>query len=935
VVLERLEDRTLPSSYSAASVSGLIADINAANKAGGGNTITLTANTTFDLTKVNANIDGPTGLPVIAAGDALTITGQGGDIIQRDPSASAFRLFAVASGASLTLGSMTLQNGLALGSGISAEGGAVYSQGNLVLNSMTVQDSEALGSPGTTGTRSNPNGGTGQDAAGGALYVAGGSASINSVTLTRNKALGGSGGKPYASNYNGGNGGNGFGGGLYLAGGTVTVENGTLIQQNSAAGGAGYSGHYLGGNGLGGGLYLATGTLTVETGTVIHNNSAVGGSGFVGGNAFGGGLYLATGTLTVETGTLIDNNSAAGGSGLSGGNGFGGGLYAAGGSTAFSNATVEFNAATGGYGSNPGTSSGGGLFFASAAVYSIDPTTVVIADNTAQSDPDANPPTTFFVLSGLPSTTTAGQAQSFTLTVNSDFGQVVTDTAYTGTVHFTSVDSQAVLPADYTFKAADHGVQTFSVTFKTATAYTWPPGASITATDTANAAVTASEATGVYPLAASSINLASGAWLSNYEPRNNPNPSSLTPGGTGDFIFEAYDSYGNFAAPGETFNITSSDPAAVFPSQVSSDDYGGVEVYATFATVGAQTLTVTDAANPSITITIGVTVEFTAPWAAINGPSQPVAVANQPLTFTLTAGGGLMPPGANVSFAVNWGDGTPVQTVIGPSGTTVTHVFTVALGNSVGIESTATYDGLTIPGPYFLTVTFAATVESDPANPSQYALLFYGTGGLSLSPGANNGVAVFDNSSSVTINAPGDVRFAHIIMTGVSDISLTGGLAVPALITGYHTLDASGGVANNILIGLAGNVTLKGGGGRDILIADPGACTLDAGSGDDILIGGDTAYDSNIPALLSIMAEWGRTDADYATRVGQLLGTESGGLNGSYLLNTSTVSENGASDILNGGAGMDWFFADNSTSKKDTTKDTINNQTTGEVVTSI
>jgi hypothetical protein len=41
--LERLEDRALPSNYTAGSVADLIADINAANTAGGSNTITLTA----------------------------------------------------------------------------------------------------------------------------------------------------------------------------------------------------------------------------------------------------------------------------------------------------------------------------------------------------------------------------------------------------------------------------------------------------------------------------------------------------------------------------------------------------------------------------------------------------------------------------------------------------------------------------------------------------------------------------------------------------------------------------------------------------------------------------------------------------------------------------------------------------------------------------
>src|SRR6516225_7611827 len=80
--LERLEDRTVPSSFTAASVSDLIADINAANAAGGANTITLVAGTTFNLTAADNTTDGATGLPVIAATDNLSILGNG-DVIQR------------------------------------------------------------------------------------------------------------------------------------------------------------------------------------------------------------------------------------------------------------------------------------------------------------------------------------------------------------------------------------------------------------------------------------------------------------------------------------------------------------------------------------------------------------------------------------------------------------------------------------------------------------------------------------------------------------------------------------------------------------------------------------------------------------------------------------------------------------------------------------
>src|SRR5207244_3338884 len=65
-----------------------------------------------------------------------------------------------------------------------------------------------------------------------------------------------------------------------------------------------------------------------------------------------------------------------------------------------------------------------------------------------------------------------------------------TDTNYTGTVHFTSSDSKASLPADYTFTTSplgapiplfDNGTHTFSGTLYTAGTQ------SITARDTANA----------------------------------------------------------------------------------------------------------------------------------------------------------------------------------------------------------------------------------------------------------------------------------------------------------------------------------------------------------------------------------------------------------------------------------------------------------------
>src|SRR5262249_11607796 len=148
-----LEDRTALSNYTAANAQELIAAINQANAAGGENTITLTAPaaTTYDLAVVNNTTDGPTGLPVISGGgrkpaDNLTIVGNG-DVIERSAVAGTpdFRLFDVAGNASLTLVNVTLRNGLAFGSAVAAEGGAIYNFGTLVLNGVAVQNNSAQG----------------------------------------------------------------------------------------------------------------------------------------------------------------------------------------------------------------------------------------------------------------------------------------------------------------------------------------------------------------------------------------------------------------------------------------------------------------------------------------------------------------------------------------------------------------------------------------------------------------------------------------------------------------------------------------------------------------------------------------------------------------------------------------------------------------------
>jgi hypothetical protein len=376
--LEPLEDRMLPSSYTAATVSDLIAAINAANAARGSNTITLTASTTspYVLSKVDNTADGPTGLPVIAAGDTLTIYGNN-DFIQRDSRAPLFRLLDVANNASLTLVNLTLQNGEAFGSGSAAEGGGIYSQGTLVLNGVTVQNNTAFGSTffGQNGTKKNPNGTAGGDAYGGGIWSSGALTCENGTLIKNNTAQGGYGGNAYTGYLgyypSGGNGGSAFGGGVHIAGGTANLT-GVTLSGNYAQGGDGGNGETsidglpinpgYGGNAYGGGLGASSGTVTLCNDTV-QSNRASPGTLALPGAGLGGGIYLAGASATLCNDT-IESNSA----GNSASYGAGGGIYVARGSATLCNDTIESNSALSG--------DGGGIYIASGATVYIDSFTV-------------------------------------------------------------------------------------------------------------------------------------------------------------------------------------------------------------------------------------------------------------------------------------------------------------------------------------------------------------------------------------------------------------------------------------------------------------------------------------------------------------------------------------------------------------------------------
>ncbi len=192
--------------------------------------------------------------------------------------------------------------------------------------------------------------------------------------------------------------------------------------------------------------------------------------------------------------------------------------------------------------------------------------------------------------------TTAGSTLTVTVTAVTSTG--TTDTAYAGTVHLTSSDAQAGLPANYTFVSANKGVATFSVVLKSAGSQ------SVTAIDTANSAtIGTSGSITVSPAAASQLVITGLA-------------SSTVSGSSLGFTLTAKDAYGNVATGFTgTVSFTSSDASATLPASYTftSADRGAHVFQFTLQTAGSQSITVSGV-NPTLsTSQSGIAVSPAAP----------------------------------------------------------------------------------------------------------------------------------------------------------------------------------------------------------------------------------------------------------------------------------------------------------------------------------
>ena len=140
--------------------------------------------------------------------------------------------------------------------------------------------------------------------------------------------------------------------------------------------------------------------------------------------------------------------------------------------------------------------------------------------------------------------------------------------------------------------------------------------------------------------------------------------------------------------------------------------------------------------------------------------------------------------------------------------------------------------------------------------------------------------------------------------------SITGGVQnIQNVIGGSGNDTLIGSNAGSVLVGGPGNDTLTAGGGS-LLIGGLGKDTLNGGSGQDILIGGTTAYDSKTAALDAILASWTTASKGNMGSISAEVGLLKVGIPPMFLypLNTTTVVDDMAQDVLTSGVGADWYL---------------------------
>jgi uncharacterized repeat protein (TIGR01451 family) len=348
------------------------------------------------------------------------------------------------------------------------------------------------------------------------------------------------------------------------------------------------------------------------------------------------------------------------------------------------------------------------------------------------------------------------------------------------------------------------------------------------------------------------------------------------------------------------FNVVSG-PGTINSNKLTINGAGAIVVEAN----QAGNASYLDAAPVQQTLTVNKASTSTSVVSSAN-PS----VFGQSVTFTATvtntSNAGKTPTGS-IQFVVDGVNyGSPVA--LDSNGHATSAAYTFLSGASHAVKAVySNTDGNFLPGPAGALTQTVQTVarEPDPLNPTLSDLFVGGTSKSDhIEVKLNNGQVVVDlHDGSQSIQTPLAGLTALVVYGQANNehIEVDRHLTLAAFLFGGNGDNVhieSGGGPTVEVGGSGSNNHLEGSSARDILIAGAGGGHLEGHGGDDILIGGYTDHDHSLSVLMTVMAEWNSNDL-YNTCTSVL----------SSYLNGATVHDDGKGDNLEGGSGMDWFFA--------------------------
>ena len=371
-----------------------------------------------------------------------------------------------------------------------------------------------------------------------------------------------------------------------------------------------------------------------------------------------------------------------------------------------------------------------------------------------------------------PASATAGTAFSFTVTALDAFNNATT--AYSATVHFSSSDIDATLPANSTLT---NGSGTFSATLRTSGNWT------VTVNDTVTASISGTSAA-IAVGAAAGIHLVVSA------------PAGTTAGSAFSVAVTAFDPFNNVVtAYGGTVHFTSSDAQAVLPANSMLTNGSGT-FSATLETSGNQTITATDTVSSSVTGTSNsIAVSAAAAMhVAVSAPAT--ETAGTAFTFTVTA----LDPFNNTAIAY---PGT-VHFASSDSAATLSANSTLTNGTGAFSATLRTSGNQTISATDTASAAISGTSAAITVNAASGThLMVSAPANASAGSAFNVTVTAFDSLNNVATAYGGTVHFTSSDAQAVlpSSFTLTNGsgtFAATLKSSGDQTITATDSVSSSI-----------------------------------------------------------------------------------------------------------------------------------------